>query len=85
MSHWIEPLFTGLLPDATIAAAVADYPAYRDVDLAELGLESLATMQIAIRMTELFNYEIDYESFTISALQTFGGLERQLGLVLTEV
>jgi hypothetical protein len=85
LSHWIEPLFTGLLPEAAIAAAIVNYPAYRDVDLAELGLESLATMQIAIRMTEIFNYEIDYESFKTGALQTLGGIERQLGLAATEV
>jgi hypothetical protein len=31
MSHWIETLFTGLLPEPTIAAAIDDYPAHRDV------------------------------------------------------
>jgi hypothetical protein len=79
MSNWIEELFSGLLPEAVISAAIADYAAYRDVDLADLGLESLATMQVAIRIAEIFDHEIDFDGFQIGALRTLGTIECQLG------
>jgi thioesterase domain-containing protein len=84
MQTWIETLFTGLLPEPVITAAVDDYDTYRDVALTELGLESLAVMQVAIRMADLFGHEIDYDDFQFGSLRTLGTIESQLRPSLVE-
>jgi len=81
---WIQQLFAGLLPEPVIAAAIDDFEAYRDIDLADLGLESLAVMQVAIRIEELFGHEIDYDSFQFGSLRTLGTIEAQLRPTLVE-
>lgn len=80
MKEWIDKLFEGFLPEDTLAKLRADYDRYQDVPLNQLGLDSMATMGLVIRLEERFGVEIDYESFDIGALETLEKIRGFAGL-----
>jgi acyl carrier protein len=78
--QWIRSLFSGLLSDETIHLVCDHYDEYKDVQLSQLGLESLSLMALVIRVEEESGREIDYESFDIADVSTLSRTGKLLGV-----
>lgn len=75
MNNWINTIFTGFLTDEMLAKINNDYDSYKNIPLTQLGLDSLATMGIVLKMESDFNKKIDYESFDIATIETLDNIE----------
>ncbi|AUY49105.1 MULTISPECIES: acyl carrier protein [Streptomycetaceae] len=81
MDHqWIRTLFSGLLPEETVALVCDRYDEYQDAPLTQLGLESMAVMGLVVRMETDFGKEIDYEAFQLSDVSTLARIKAFLGV-----
>lgn len=78
MNEWIGELLDGYLPTATIEKLRDDFDTYSDVPLVQLGLDSLATMALVIRLEERFGKRIDYATFDVSTIETIAEIRSYL-------
>lgn len=75
MLERMTDLFDGILPVSKLDEIADNYESYKDTPLIHLGVDSLATMGIVLRILNLFNIEIDFETFDINNVETLAKIE----------
>ena len=78
----IFEVFNGFLKPERIKEIELDYEKYKSYTLTQLGVDSLAIMGLVLKIEELFNIEIDYETFSINDVDT---LEKLFEYIKTHV
>lgn len=66
----IEKIFNGFLSNETIDKINLNYEKYKDVDLLNLGVDSLDIMGIVFSIEEHYKKEINFETFDIDEIKT---------------
>lgn len=66
----LERIFKGLVSEETLKNIVGNYEKYADVNIKELGVDSLAIMELVFRIEDIYNIEFDYEKFDIADIGT---------------
>lgn len=70
MNNKLYKIFNGLVSDDTLNSIINDFEKIADIDIMELGVDSLAIMELVFRIEELIETEIDYENFKIDEIRT---------------
>lgn len=66
----ISRLFEGLVSSEVIRMINDDFESVGDIDVMELGIDSLAIMELILRIEEVYEISIDYESFCLDEIKT---------------
>lgn len=70
MNDKITEIFIGLVPAESLDKIVNQFEEVADVHIKQLGVDSLAIMELVLRIEETLNISIDYETFTIEQVAT---------------
>ena len=68
----IREVFSGIIEDSVLNDILNKPEDYQNISIKEIGVDSLATMEIVLRIEELCHIEIDYETFDIDDISTVG-------------
>lgn len=77
-TDWVNKLLSGFVADDKLARITSDFASYRDVPLAQLGVDSMAIMGLVLNLENVFGLQIDYAAFEVSALRTLSTIEHYL-------
>lgn len=66
----VRKLFQGLMTDETLNKLESNLEEYIDCDITSLGIDSLVFMELVLRIEEISNEEIDFDTFDISSIST---------------
>lgn len=66
----LRTLLAGLADPAVVTEVVRDRSAYAHTPVAELGVDSLAVMELACRIEALASREIDWDTFDLGEVAT---------------
>jgi acyl carrier protein len=71
----LEFLLSGFLPGERVNEITEKYGEFKDLTLAQLGVDSLSIMGLILRLQEICDIEIDYENFKLSEVETLAKIE----------
>ncbi|WP_455444522.1 phosphopantetheine-binding protein [Streptococcus salivarius] len=74
----INKVFSGIIEENVLNDIMNNSEEYQDISIQEIGVDSLATMEIVLRIEELCNIEINYDTFDIDDISTVGKILRLL-------
>lgn len=74
----INEVFSGIIEENVLNDIMNNPEEYQDISIQEIGVDSLATMEIVLRIEELCNIEINYDTFDIDDISTVGKILRLL-------
>lgn len=66
----IVNIFRNLVSEKVLEKIENDFELIIDTNILELGVDSLAVMEIVIRIEEMYKVEIDYSTFEIEYIET---------------
>lgn len=66
----LSKIFNGLVSSETESTIVNKFETIADINILELGVDSLAIMELVFRMEEYAGIEIDYDNFKIEEIET---------------
>lgn len=69
-THEIRTLLTGLADAAVVTAVLEDGAAYGGTPVVELGVDSLAVMELVCRIETLAGRELDWDTFELREVAT---------------
>ncbi|AIQ42140.1 acyl carrier protein [Paenibacillus sp. FSL R7-0297] len=70
MNNKLEGIFSGLVPPETLQQIACQYDDIADTNIKELGVDSLAIMELVLRIEESLDIIIDYETFSVEQVAT---------------
>ncbi|WP_346898440.1 acyl carrier protein [Clostridium sp. UBA7503] len=70
MKNKLYKVFNGIISQESMNLIINDFKEVADTDIQDLGVDSLAIMELLFRIEELLQIEIDYESFKIEQIKT---------------
>lgn len=70
MNEKIFNIFNGLVPKKTLDIILNDFESVAEINILELGVDSLAIMEVVFRIEECIGHEFDYDNFSIEQIQT---------------
>ncbi|WEV44659.1 phosphopantetheine-binding protein [Streptococcaceae bacterium ESL0687] len=68
----VKEIFRGFLSEATIEDIKENQETYEQTPIKNLGIDSLATMDLVLRIEDLVGREFDYDIFDIDDVSTVG-------------
>ncbi|AXJ13286.1 phosphopantetheine-binding protein [Streptococcus pluranimalium] len=74
----INEVFSGIIEESILNGIINNPEEYQDISIKEIGVDSLATMEIVLRIEELCDIEINYDTFDIDDISTVGKILRLL-------
>ena len=74
----INKVFFVIIEENVLNDIMNNSEEYQDISIQEIGVDSLATMEIVLRIEELCNIEINYDTFDIDDISTVGKILRLL-------
>lgn len=70
MNHKLEEIFSGLVPTETLRQITCNFEDIADMHIKQLGVDSLAIMELVLRIEETLDVNIDYETFSVDEVAT---------------
>lgn len=77
-------VFRNLISDEVLVKMEYDFDSIADTNILELGLDSLAIMEIVIRIEEIYKVEIDYDMFEIEYIETPRKIQHYISTLRSE-
>lgn len=78
MKEIMNDLLGGLMPEDNLTLLMNHHETYADVKLTELGVDSLAMMEVVLRIEENYGKVIDYNTFEVRFIETPRAIHRFL-------
>ncbi|WP_340024225.1 acyl carrier protein [Paenibacillus sp. FSL K6-1096] len=70
MNHKLEEIFSGLVSPETLRQISCNFEDIADIHIKQLGVDSLAIMELVLRIEETMDVNIDYETFSVDEVAT---------------
>ncbi|HEY0222716.1 MAG TPA: acyl carrier protein [Lactovum miscens] len=68
----IEELFKGIVEENELKEMILHTSKYLETEIVSLGVDSLALMELVLRIEDLLGQEIDFDTFDIDSVSTVG-------------
>lgn len=68
----IDEIFSGLVDPSIIEKIKLDITKYENIELSNIGVDSLSLMELVLRIEELSEYKFDFDNFDIKSVSTVG-------------
>lgn len=81
MNTEVVEVLRGLVSDSILDLVKNDFDEIADTDVLELGVDSIAIMEIVIRIEEICKTTIDYEKFEIDDIKTPSKIKRLISKI----
>ena len=83
MGNFLD-IFRNLVSDEVLLMLENEFDKIADTNILELGIDSLATMEIVIRIEEIYNIEIDYDAFEVEYIETPRKIQQYISTLCSE-
>lgn len=70
MNNILEGIFSGLVAPESLQQITCHFDEIADTHIRELGVDSLAVMELVLRIEETLDIAIDYETFSVDQVAT---------------
>lgn len=70
MKEKLKEVFEGLVSQDILDCMVTKFDEIANVNIMQLGVDSLAVMKIVFRLEDILDIEVDYEEFKIQWIET---------------
>jgi acyl carrier protein len=74
MNYNLRTLFEELMTTDTLDMIEKDYNKYKDVSLTNLGVDSLSSVELILRLEDIYEVSIDYETIDMKDFETLNKL-----------
>ncbi|WP_242292475.1 acyl carrier protein [Bacillus cereus group sp. BfR-BA-01441] len=82
MKNNLVDLLEGLMKDKMLDSVVRDYDKHKNQTLTSLGVDSLALIELVLRIETNFNVSIDYDELDMNDLETLSKLDNYISEIL---